>query len=131
MVLLATPSTVEPAGLWVAADNLQERDYQAGPSGIGGGHTGYILGVHPGLEKDGLEDDKVLVEVDQQHDGEAQTSDLRSVHVADAGWSALAEAFAPLQELVQAVARNEARSLQAPVEEGPLDCSYPVLFHRD
>lgn len=91
-----------------------------------------MLGVHPGLEEDGVEDDRNLVE--HQHCEENQTSDSHFVHAAaDVGWPTLV-AFDPLKKLVvveQEVARTEAHSLQAPGEGEAPGYSFPVMSHMD
>lgn len=109
---------VELGVLLVAVDTPhleqeQKQDSQAAPfdTAAAGDHTGYMLGVRPGLGEHGLGDDRNQA----THCEEARTSDSRSVH------EAVLVAVGPLKQVAgvaeeQEVARNEAHNLQAPAE---------------
>lgn len=56
---------------------------------------------------------------------------LVAFDAADVGQPALVAFDPSTKVMVQAVARNEAHSLQAPVEEGAPGCSFPVVFHMN
>lgn len=115
------------------------RDLQAAPYDTEGEHTGYMVGAHPALEEDELEDDRgqKTKQVDHRHCEENQTSDYRSVHAAadDVGRLAVV-ALDPLKEMLvvvveQEAARNEAHSLQALEEGRALGYSFPAMVHKD